>query len=98
MRSLSEVDLLEREVHCSHTSAVEVKNVWNLVSAAPYIFKLLLRLFSTSFAMENLEFYGDLQMSSFPILKKSFLSGCMILKANQLRLLSLPSSKLIYEP
>jgi len=67
MRSLSEVDLLEGEVHCSHTSAVEIKNVWNFISAAPYIFKLLLLLFSTSFAMGNLEFYGDLQMSSFPV-------------------------------
>jgi len=67
MRSWSEVDLLDREVHRSHTSAVEVKNVWNFISAAPYIFKLLLLLFSTSLAMGNFEFYGDLQMSSFPV-------------------------------
>jgi len=40
MRSLSEVDLLEREVRCSHTSAIEVKNVWNFISAAPQHFQM----------------------------------------------------------
>jgi len=35
MRSLSEVDLLEREVPPSHTSAVEVKNVWNFILLPP---------------------------------------------------------------
>jgi hypothetical protein len=79
MRALSELDLLEHEVHCSHTSVVEVKNVWNFISAAPHIFKcllchytykLVLLLFSTSFAMGNFEFYENLQMSSFPVFKK----------------------------
>jgi hypothetical protein len=64
-----------------------------------YTYKLVLLLFSTSFAMGNFEFYEDLQ-TSFPVFKKKklFLTGCVILKANQLSLLSLPSTKLIYEP